>query len=1847
RNALDNIAERYSELQSPYQYGFVHPDNEEFSPDPKTTALVLETLSLLNRLDAVSLTGVSRYLEKSGEGISKYGLDLTRWATEGDFEYKYWLLRAAYAIDGTVLPDGTTIRSLKSFGVTQLSRDLVLSPDTNIADFDLPEPYLVWGNELLSPSDIYGGGFEAESYSRKLALVDTYRMMLEDEKDSPTLLRLLFDTDELASEVMSYYDNELLMFQDTDGQLSLRATTDALEALDAVGKIEQVFSGDWAAYRYADSITFWENGVTEWEELARTDSGSLADRKVLSETSQLLDKVDDEKVTYTPTFGENVEHTGVSDWVEHSRTPGHLLLTDIFWEYYQQPVDVNESSKVKLDLGFLPIGIFILIGAAFSFASDSKTLKGLSMLCIIFFVFQVVFMDTSIFEQMSEFVSSVIPSYSRPMADMTAFGTTYLTLTYPEITEQQDVSAPEMFIPEAVNPYTTSWVYTPTIPQLTLDGFTAFPHLLTTAISSDAVFFVGDYAIAQVDLMSQIRGLRASSLVTLDSGAIISESASRGCWEFNYMPHAMGVLGLVGPIEAILAQFGEGEFELQAGITIFENQGDGTTHQLVQLKHIASSEFDMSTDEGVASAQSLVSSAIEGRENTVVVHIVSEADYQASVEEIRAKNKAQNLETGLTKLDETSPEIIAEGVLHIEGLMYKQQLNLQGVDAFATFILDDKGTPRKVGETSTDLLDSIFIDSMSKVADISSGFVDQFFQAVSTWYTKWKLDKGLGEKSFFEFLGGLSTSQKRRIGIAYMLEKNLDIEIEFDENLMVGDETLSAVIRAVVDSLDVRFKEFGMDSNLRTFYVKEIQHRIPQFISKYAEMLPKDFVLNIGLGVSSKGNPAISLNSPTIGKTQALKIDISEYKTSEIPAFPVISIHVRNNELSNIFTLGDYDGVELHKLVGAKFDSLSQEEEEIVSKCKFLTIKTGLVVPNYEFIANRIEGQPDLVSAESPGLLELAIMGLSVWPKSELRTNYDISRESSIFNPGFPTNALIGGMFALTDLLREITLRKSSATSIIWESEEHIGDPNEMANDVLAGQILTQMKADLPHDMSHLVPPSILGGRDHRARSNPILVMNDWLRDAAGASRRVSFTSRIQPGQFRMDVREGRSNLGTVDELPPLLSGLGSEGWVVRQTTGGLLYPASRTGYSTITQRNNHPATQKTFQELLLPAQFGVQYQHMLGPLGPKLTSLVTGVPTGVPNVHRYGKIDHHIMWTDSNNPIFLTSSCQDTGLAAPLVISDIDGRSGVGFHVFDQNGLNDFGPDGNTVYSQLLQEFRKRGTDYHKDFVKATEQYLEANRKLHGIAQSILALRQKGVDKGDPVFRKLITDALSEIDTAKSLMISLAKMEHPKKDFDRNSRQFPLAPEAIVGDMDALQFIRDLQLRTMTATQYMFDSCVFYVGTHIYSANTVINSPTSDPDSEEATDTGANPPRMKMRSAGVLSYLVPESIRRTLERSGLVDTGSWSKGNTVYRLKPVVIPFDQSRHDSARESDLFYLLIETNRKGEFISGRLYDDMGKVHTVKADFEGIERYEPSAMDEYHAIHTMHVLKQGNRIRVFADEVIPAREFTDLVGLIEVATKVLEEHKGEKLPDSDFRYLNEDVKSAWADLIQILVPYVSDGNKQQISDILRNTAEFLGVTDSIYSRLKGIATAVATQDPGPSISDINWGHINAWVHWYGSLFTDPPLEALGNTELEVDPFLPLGLTETQNTLSDGWLSILMADTGIEDEVKNLVLNTYAMNQMGSAPLCDDWPYPPYELGEWRFVGEGVDEWHIIGSPDSLVNNIAFGDHAIHQEIKAEKDIDLDRVQLFLTNIDDLYNSKPFEITVDVKGEIVKGS
>ncbi|MBD3159509.1 MAG: hypothetical protein GF309_12015, partial [Candidatus Lokiarchaeota archaeon] len=140
---VDDIVTRYKSMQSPYRGGFVQGNVSRDGPDFRITALILEMLKVVGRLDEVDIAMVERYLWSS----FRESLTMDLWLTEGHFDQKYWALRAAAAID-----------NVEILGVKKLDLERIIGPDANRADFPEDETYLRWGDSLLIDAlcDIWG-----------------------------------------------------------------------------------------------------------------------------------------------------------------------------------------------------------------------------------------------------------------------------------------------------------------------------------------------------------------------------------------------------------------------------------------------------------------------------------------------------------------------------------------------------------------------------------------------------------------------------------------------------------------------------------------------------------------------------------------------------------------------------------------------------------------------------------------------------------------------------------------------------------------------------------------------------------------------------------------------------------------------------------------------------------------------------------------------------------------------------------------------------------------------------------------------------------------------------------------------------------------------------------------------------------------------------------------------------------------------------------------------------------------------------------------------------------------------------------------------------------------------------------------------------------------------------------------------------------------------------------------------------------------------------------------------------------------------------------------------------------
>jgi len=228
---------------------------------------------------------------------------------------------------------------------------------------------------------------------------------------------------------------------------------------------------------------------------------------------------------------------------------------------------------------------------------------------------------------------------------------------------------------------------------------------------------------------------------------LLSDSAVRGCWEFNHIPLATGILGILGPLEAVLAD-SFGDVEIEGHFRIFQRtKNDDSSHDFVMLKKVST--------ESMESALSEVEDFIEGREDIVIIHIVSNSDYNACESDMKQmiaqEANAESIQETLTDtLTDTIAKERAEFVLHVEGIQYLREMGARNVAMLETYVIDDAGNTKPVCGLSTAVLDTIFAQTLSQISSYSKRprVVDPLTQAVSTWYNKWVVEHGDKTREF-------------------------------------------------------------------------------------------------------------------------------------------------------------------------------------------------------------------------------------------------------------------------------------------------------------------------------------------------------------------------------------------------------------------------------------------------------------------------------------------------------------------------------------------------------------------------------------------------------------------------------------------------------------------------------------------------------------------------------------------------------------------------------------------------------------------------------------------------------------------------------------------------------------------------------------------------------------------------------------------------------------------------------------------------------------------------------------------------------------------------------------------
>ena len=415
--AVEHIVQNYARMQSPDRGGFVLSGSD--APDFKTTALVLETLKVLDRLDSIDFGMAERYLWSSFRG----SLTLDKLLTDGDFYTQYWAIRAAKAIG-----------RLYVLGFQDIALSKVISPGANRADFPEIEPYLVWGKQFFEGNSTYASPFKSLAYEEQTDVIQVLDILINNDTIRPTVMNLLLDVNGFVDETRQSFDVNTGLFKDNQGGKDLTLSARAYVALDRVGRLQSLFNDDWGAYRVVRATQHADALNTDWIGETKSETASLNSLVSLNTVKQTQQRIDKPVDTYVPAFEPVREEgqTGISTWNHKSEQT--VFVPDILWKDLQTPEtrEKNPTTPVAT-IVLVSLGLAVVV----SLAGNKKRLAViLSVFCVLLFVGDSVYAMDSIAKQGAAFLSStILPStgdrkYPCGNSRMTCIGTAWVKLSY-------------------------------------------------------------------------------------------------------------------------------------------------------------------------------------------------------------------------------------------------------------------------------------------------------------------------------------------------------------------------------------------------------------------------------------------------------------------------------------------------------------------------------------------------------------------------------------------------------------------------------------------------------------------------------------------------------------------------------------------------------------------------------------------------------------------------------------------------------------------------------------------------------------------------------------------------------------------------------------------------------------------------------------------------------------------------------------------------------------------------------------------------------------------------------------------------------------------------------------------------------------------------------------------------------------------------------------------------------------------------------------------------------------------------------------------------------------------------
>ncbi|MBD3158135.1 MAG: hypothetical protein GF309_05040 [Candidatus Lokiarchaeota archaeon] len=386
--ALDTIVEQYAEMQSPYRGGFV--TEGENGPAFRTTALIVETLDILDMLDAIDIGIAKQYLQSSFRG----SLTLNKWLTEGDFYTKYWALRTA-----------NTLECVNLLGLHDINLNKIIAPDANRADFPEVEPYLVWNQPLFEQGSRYGSPFKDMDYEKQLDVVETLDMIIGKDSLNPTVMPLLLDVDSFTAKVAQRFDRNSGLFVNDDGDADLALSREAVEALRGTGTLQDLFDDGMGARRLVNARQNLDTLMEAWTIDGINGVARTTDLVNMKEIKAGLQTADEPELVFTPQIEAVDEEgeTGIAGW---DRTQiREVFVPDTLIESLnsQNGAETSQDSGIGSIIVLVTLISMTVVTAG---AGKKKLAIILSLLCVLLFMGQYAYGIDAVTRDAARFLGS-------------------------------------------------------------------------------------------------------------------------------------------------------------------------------------------------------------------------------------------------------------------------------------------------------------------------------------------------------------------------------------------------------------------------------------------------------------------------------------------------------------------------------------------------------------------------------------------------------------------------------------------------------------------------------------------------------------------------------------------------------------------------------------------------------------------------------------------------------------------------------------------------------------------------------------------------------------------------------------------------------------------------------------------------------------------------------------------------------------------------------------------------------------------------------------------------------------------------------------------------------------------------------------------------------------------------------------------------------------------------------------------------------------------------------------------------------------------------------------------------